>query len=73
MHVRTIAIILALAATTVLACGSEESRLDRGIAVDQEVAVPESDRELAETEQERERQNVREEQHEAQELFDESQ
>ena len=47
------ALCLALAA-----CGSEESRMERGVAVDEEVAVPDSAVEDAMTEEEREEQRV---------------
>ncbi len=36
-----------------LGCGSEQEKMDRGVVVDREVAVPESDRELEKTEKQR--------------------
>ena len=38
-----------------LGCGSEQSRMDRGVAVDREEAAPSSEAELEETEAEREK------------------
>jgi len=41
------------------ACGSEESKMERGVAVDEEEAVPSSDKELEMTEEERKKQRER--------------
>lgn len=57
--------VLMIAAALALAlalpgCGSEESKMERGVAVDQEVAVPDSAREDAMTEAERRAQEEKE-------------
>lgn len=57
------------------ACGSEESKMERGAVVDREVAVPQSKKELGMTEQERRAaEQAQEEKKEDEEdrLFDES-
>jgi hypothetical protein len=52
---------LAFLATGVpLGCGSEQSKLDRGLVVDQEQAVPESNKDLRMTEAQRRAQEERE-------------
>lgn len=54
---RGAAIVLALAFTmtgALLACGSEESKIERGLAVSPEVAAPVDEEELEKTEAERE-------------------
>jgi hypothetical protein len=56
-----------------LGCGSEENKVERGLAVDQEEAVPESAKELQMTETEREAQVDREMEKEGVKEFDESQ
>ena len=45
-----------IAAGGPLACGSEESKMERGLTVDEEQAVPGSDREFQMTEEERRKQ-----------------
>lgn len=54
-------------------CGSEQSKLDRGIAVDREQAVPSSDAELEETAAERREQEDRELDRKSREAFDRAQ
>jgi len=56
-----------------LACGSEESKLDRGIAVDPEVAVPDSPQEDDLTAAERQAQEDEEEDVRSKARFDEAQ
>ena len=56
-----------------LGCGSEDNKMERGLVVDQEEAVPESTKELQMTETERKAQEDREMEKEGVEEFDESQ
>jgi hypothetical protein len=51
--------------------GSEESKMERGLVVDDEVAAPESDREMDMTEAERRAADLAEDQKEDAEAFDE--
>ena len=51
MGMRWIGIILAV--FLLLACGSKESEMERGVTVDEEVAVPASSGEMKETEAKR--------------------
>lgn len=55
------ACIALAAACLLLGCGSQESKLDRGLVVGEEEAAPLSNQELGMTEDEREKQNVEEE------------
>jgi hypothetical protein len=60
---RWILLGLALAALVTgfpFGCGSEQSKLDRGLVVDQEQAVPESNKDLNETEAQRRAREERE-------------
>ena len=63
-----IAVLLLLLA---LGCGSEQSRMERGVAVDPEVADPSSDEQMAMTEEERREEEAREEGRASQADFDE--
>jgi hypothetical protein len=56
-----------------LACGSEQSKLDRGVAVDPEVAVPDSPREDGLAAAQRQQQEDDEEDAKSKARFDEAQ
>lgn len=59
---RTLARLTALlACVALLACGSDESKMERGLTVDREEAVPGSAREFDMTEEERRQQEDEEE------------
>ena len=66
--------IVSVGAAVLLAgCGSDQDKLERGVAVGPEVAVPESEKELRMTESERRAAEDEEEDKRAAELFKESQ
>ena len=66
--------IAAAGAVVLLAgCGSEQDKMERGVAVDREVAVPESQTELDMTEAERRAAERDEEKKREAKLFEESQ
>jgi hypothetical protein len=61
------------AALLVAGCGSQKSEMERGVTVDQEVAAPESDKQLDMTDEERKaKENAEVENREA-EIVDETQ
>ena len=62
-----------LAAVWLFGCGSEQSKLERGIAVDREEAVPEAAGELGETAAERRERIEKEDEERENELFDAAQ
>jgi len=71
-------IVLGLALAALLtgvpfACGSEQSKLDRGAVVDQEEAVPESNKDLEMTEAERHAREVQQEEKKEAKEFEEAQ
>ena len=71
---RTLGIILVIGMVGLLAaCGSDADKLERGIATDPEVAVPESEAELDVTEAERRAGENEEEEEQEAKLIDESQ
>ena len=70
MRLAPLTLLLALGG---LACGSEQSKLDRGVAVDPEVAVPDSPQEDELTEAERLAQEAEEEDARSKARFDEAQ
>jgi len=72
---RTLVLLVAfVASVTLCACGrSEQGELERGLTVDREEAAPESARELGETEAERQKQQLDEEQQREEKLVEESQ
>jgi hypothetical protein len=71
---RTLGIILVIGMVGLLAaCGSDADKLERGIATDPEVAVPESEAELDMTETERRSGENEEEEEQEAKLIDESQ
>ncbi len=71
---RTLRIIRVLGMVGLLAaCGSDADKLERGIATDPEVAVPESEAELDMTEAERRAGENEEEEEQEAKLIDESQ
>jgi hypothetical protein len=70
MLLAPLSLLLALGS---LACGSEESKMDRGVAVDPEVAVPDSPQEDALTEAQRLEQETDEEDARSKARFDEAQ
>jgi hypothetical protein len=61
------------AAVLLAGCGSEQDKMERGVAVDREVAVPESEKELGMTEAERRAAERDEEKKREARLFEESQ
>ena len=61
------------AAVLLAGCGSEQDKMERGVAVDREVAVPESQTELDMTEAERRAAERDEEKKREAKLFEESQ
>jgi hypothetical protein len=61
------------AAVLLAGCGSEQDKMERGVAVDREVAVPESEKELDMTEAERRAAERDEEKKREARLFEESQ
>ena len=66
--------IFAVAVACLLAgCGSEQSKMERGVAVDREVAVPQSEEDLEMTEAERRAAEVAEEQAREARRFEEAQ
>ena len=69
---RSLRIAIALASLG-LACGSEESRMERGVAVDEEVAAPSSEGEDALDEAQRRAEEESEEERASAERFDEAQ
>lgn len=62
----------ALAAPGALGCGSEQSKMERGVVVDREVAVPDSQKELDMTQTERKKREEREVEQKETNEFDES-
>jgi hypothetical protein len=66
-------IVSAGAAVFLAGCGSDQDKLERGVATGPEVAVPESEKELRMTESERRAAEDEEEDKRAAELFEESQ
>lgn len=67
-------LLVAAGAVVLLAgCGSDQDKMERGIATGPEVAVPESERELGMTEAERRAAEREEEQEREAKLFEESQ
>ena len=66
-------IVSAGAAVLLAGCGSDQDKLERGVATGPEVAVPESEKELRMTESERRAAEDEEEDKRAAELFEESQ
>jgi len=66
-------IVAAGAAVLLAGCGSEQSKMERGVAVDREVNVPQSEKELSMTEAERRAAEMDEEKKREAKLFEESQ
>jgi hypothetical protein len=66
-------IVSAGAAVLLVGCGSDQDKLERGIATGPEVAVPESEKELGMTEAERRADEEKEEKEREARLFEESQ
>lgn len=73
MRVRSGIIVSAGAAVLLVGCGSEQSKMERGVAVDREVNVPQSEKELDMTEAERRAAEREEEKKREAKLFEESQ
>ena len=68
------AVIVSAGTAALLAgCGSDQDKMERGIATDREVAAPESERELEMTEAERRAAEDDEEEAKEARLFEESQ
>lgn len=67
MRRAVVGLVLALAP---LACGSEQSEMDRGLVTDREEAVPSSGAELQETEAERRKQQERQLERKTQAAFE---
>lgn len=59
-------------ALVLLGCGSEQSKMERGVVVDQEEAVPATNQEMDETAKKRRKQETSEEERASQRDFDEA-
>jgi hypothetical protein len=66
-------IVSAAAAVLIAGCGSDQDKLERGIATGPEVAVPESEKELGMTEAERRAAEEKEDEEREARRFEESQ
>ena len=66
-------ILAAGAALLAAGCGPEQEKMERGVVVDREVAVPDSERELRMTETERRAANEAEEEARESQVFEDTQ
>ena len=73
MRLKFASIVVFGAAVLLAGCGSDQDKMERGIATGPEVAVPESERELGMTEAERRAAEDDEEEEQEARLFEESQ